>query len=170
MKLRNLINLKPLKENPDIFNSRGAVFPKDHPQHNPDFPGIEGPQGVIVNGKEVDMGTVVIDGVTPEWGMDDGTSDAYAEEAYFVDGTELTPEELEILTDENTDEIHELAIEQYFQGEGVGEGSCGYTHTADGKELNTPGGTRGIDADKRTMGMMREFIKTEMKKLFSNKK
>ena len=30
------------------------------------------------------------------------------------------------------------------------EGTCGYTQTADGKKLNTPGGTRGMSALNRT--------------------
>jgi hypothetical protein len=46
------------------------------------------------------------------------------------------------------------------------EGSCGYTQSApDGKELDTPGGTRGMDADDRTRGMLRKLIQKEIKKL-----
>jgi hypothetical protein len=43
------------------------------------------------------------------------------------------------------------------------EGSCGYG--PDGKPGNTPGETRGMPADTRTMTMMREVIKNEIQKL-----
>ena len=33
------------------------------------------------------------------------------------------------------------------------EGSCGYTHTTQGKQLKTPGGTKGRDAYQRTKTM-----------------
>ena len=32
----------------------------------------------------------------------------------------------------------------------IDEGTCGYTHTTQGKRLKTPGGTKGMDAYKRT--------------------
>ena len=51
----------------------------------------------------------------------------------------------------------------------IHEGSCGYTHTTDGNKLRTPGGTKGMDANKRTMSMMREVIKKEIKRLHENK-
>ena len=47
------------------------------------------------------------------------------------------------------------------------EGSCGYG--PDGVPGDTPGETRGMPADKRTMGMMREVIKKEIKKLHEAK-
>ena len=48
----------------------------------------------------------------------------------------------------------------------INEGSCGYSQEAPGgEELDTPGGTKGMDADTRTMTMMREVIKKEIKKL-----
>ncbi len=51
----------------------------------------------------------------------------------------------------------------------IHEGSCGYTHKTDGSKLRTPGGTKGMDANKRTMGMMREVIKKEIKRFHENK-
>ena len=45
----------------------------------------------------------------------------------------------------------------------VDEGSCGYG--PDGVPGDTPGGTQGMDADKRTIKMMREAIRKEIKKL-----
>ena len=49
----------------------------------------------------------------------------------------------------------------------VREGSCGYG--PDGVPGDTPGETRGMDANKRTMGMMREVIRKEIKKLYETK-
>ena len=48
------------------------------------------------------------------------------------------------------------------------EGSCGYG--PNGVPGDTPGGTRGIPADKHTMNMMREVIKKEIAKLSNPKK
>ena len=50
----------------------------------------------------------------------------------------------------------------------VHEGTCGYTHTAGGRKLKTPGGTKGMPADKRTMTMMREAIRKEIRSLNEN--
>ena len=49
---------------------------------------------------------------------------------------------------------------------GIDEGSCGYSQEAPGgEELDTPGGTQGMDADERTRGMLKIFIQKEIKKL-----
>ena len=64
-------------------------------------------------------------------------------------------------------EWHELEI---TKKEGVEEGSCGYSQEAPGgKDLKTPGGTQGMDADKRTVKMMREAIRKEIKRLHETK-
>ena len=47
------------------------------------------------------------------------------------------------------------------------EGSCGYG--PDGVPGDTPGETKGMPANKRTMGMMREVIRKEIKKLYETK-
>jgi len=48
----------------------------------------------------------------------------------------------------------------------MAEGSCGYSQEAPGgEELDTPGGTQGMDADERTRGMLKIFIQKEIKKL-----
>ena len=49
----------------------------------------------------------------------------------------------------------------------VDEGSCGYGPK--GIPGDTPGETKGMDADKRTRSMMREVIRKEIKKLHENK-
>ena len=47
------------------------------------------------------------------------------------------------------------------------EGSCGYSQEAPGgKNLKSPGGTQGMDANKRTVKMMRETIKKQIKRLY----
>ena len=52
----------------------------------------------------------------------------------------------------------------------INEGSCGYSQEAPGgDDLKTPGGTKGMPADKRTMGMMREVIRKEIAKLNEKK-
>ena len=45
----------------------------------------------------------------------------------------------------------------------INEGSCGYG--PDGVPGDTPGETQGMDADKRTKGMLKKFIQKEVKKL-----
>jgi len=114
-----------------------------------------------------------------KYGPDDGSPDAYIEYAEFIDGTELTSEQLDELMDEYPDLTYEKAVEQMYQQEGLAqEGSCGYNQTPDGIKLDTPGSTRGMDANKRTMTMipkskqaayLREIIKKEIKKLNENK-
>ena len=60
---------------------------------------------------------------------------------------------------------NDLSIDK--KGKDVEEGSCGYTQTAPGgKDLKTPGGTQGMEANKRTITMMREVVKKEIKKLY----
>ena len=68
-----------------------------------------------VKGKKVAVDTIEIDGVTVKWGPDDGTSDAHASYAEFTNGKELSPDELDDLTDNNPDLIHRLSLEQYFE-------------------------------------------------------
>ena len=70
---------------------------------------------VIVNGKEVDIKSIEIAGVDRSQGYDDGTVDAYAEYATFVDGTELSDSELDDLTDNHSDLIHDLAIDSFHE-------------------------------------------------------
>ena len=65
---------------------------------------------------------------------------------------------------------HELNIDWSLDSHmTANEGSCGYSQEAPGGEdLKTPGGTQGMDADTRTMTMMREVIRKEIKKLHEN--
>ena len=131
-----------------------------------------------VDGKPVDLGSIEMGGLEMmrKYGPDDGGPDAYIESAYFLDGTELTDVQIDEFMEKYPDITYEKALDQYLQEgkvcESCGqmhEGSCGYTHTTDGSKLRTPGGTKGMSADKRTMTMMREAIRKEIKKLYGNK-
>ena len=77
---------------------------------------------VGINGKEVDIRSIEIDGVDKSQGADDGTADAFASYAEFKDGSELTDDELDKLTDENPDLIHNLALDTFH------ESAPGYMH------------------------------------------
>ena len=77
---------------------------------------------VGINGKEVDIRSIEIDGVDKSQGADDGTVDAFASYAEFKDGTKLTDDELDKLTDGNPDLIHNLALDTFH------ESAPGYMH------------------------------------------
>ena len=77
---------------------------------------------VGINGKEVDIRSIEIDGVDKSQGADDGTADAFASYAEFKDGSKLTDDELDKLTDENPDLIHNLALDTFH------ESAPGYMH------------------------------------------
>jgi len=77
---------------------------------------------LMINGKAVDIRTIEIDGVDKSQGYDDGTVDAFAAYAEFEDGSKLTDSELEELTDDNPDLIHNLAIDTFH------ESAPGYKH------------------------------------------
>jgi len=66
---------------------------------------------VIINGKQVDLGSVELDGVK-SWDRPDYV-DAYASAATFTDGTELTADELDELRDKHPDVINMKAHEMF---------------------------------------------------------
>ena len=72
-------------------------------------------QPVKVDGKEVDLDSAVIGGVEKSQGPDDGTADAYFEEASFKDGVKLTDAQLDKLNDDHYDLAIEMAIEDFDQ-------------------------------------------------------
>jgi hypothetical protein len=69
---------------------------------------------VTLNGKEINVSSIEIDGVDPKDRPD--FADAYISYATFSDGTELSDEELDKLTNEHGDLVNELAHEN-MQGQ-----------------------------------------------------
>jgi len=120
---------------------------------------------VTVDGKEVDTSSIEMGGLDNmrKYGPDDGGPDAYIEYAEFIDGTELTDVQIDEFMNKYPDITHEKALDQMFQQEGaVDEGSCGYGPK--GIPGDTPGETKGMDADKRTTTMIKESKKFDYKK------
>lgn len=72
-------------------------------------------KGPKVQGREVDISSIEIEGVETREGPDDGTSEAFAATARFTNGKELNPNQLDKLTNDNPDLIHRLAMEQFFE-------------------------------------------------------
>jgi hypothetical protein len=120
------------------------------PEVNEMFPNRQGPRKVNLDS----IADVDNTGWTPDGG---GGSIGYAE---WEDGTEMTPQEIQDYFEVN----HEL-YDDIMQG--LAEGSCGYG--PDGVPGDTPGETKGMDADDRTRGMLKMLIKKEIAKLHENK-
>jgi hypothetical protein len=97
---------------PNLLTALGLV---NNPQ--PDQPVAEGP-GRMINGKEIDMRSLEIDGVDPRDYPD--FSDAYISYALFTDGSELSDEEMDQLNDEHGDLVHELAYDSLHENEEQG--------------------------------------------------
>ena len=123
-----------------------------------------------IDGKEVDVESIEMDnlGSMRKWGPDDGLPDAYILSAEFKDGTPLTDEQKERFAEKYPEITSEKAIEQYQQEEAVGEGSCGYG--PNGIPGDTPGETKGMDADNRTKIMIKKLVQKEIAKLNENKR
>jgi hypothetical protein len=83
----------------------------------PEQPVAEG-HSLVINGKEVDMHSLEIDGVDPRDYPD--FSDAYISHASFTDGTDLSDEEMDQLNDEHGDLVHELAYDSLHENEEQG--------------------------------------------------
>ena len=75
----------------------------------------EAKEKIKIPGGFVDVDTIEIEGVDTREGPDDGTSDAFAASAKFVNGRELNDNQLDKLTDDYPDLIHRLAMEQFFE-------------------------------------------------------
>jgi hypothetical protein len=70
------------------------------------------PAATIINGKQVDLSSIEIEGVDTRDYPD--FADAFASYATFEDGTELDDEELSELTDMESGLIHDLAHKSFF--------------------------------------------------------
>jgi hypothetical protein len=115
-------------------------------------------EAVTIDGKEVDTGTIELDGTgaydAGRIGLDDALPDIFASEAQFVDGTELDDNQLSKLTDEYPELISNIAS---GADPGMEEGTCGYS--VDGKPADTPAGPDLIKLK------IKELIKKEIQNL-----
>ena len=102
---------------PELAVALGMSDTGGQPEADAEQPVAEGP-GLMVNGKEIDMRSLEIDGVDPRDYPD--FSDAYISYALFTDGTELNDQELEQLNDEHGDLVHELAYDSLHENEEAG--------------------------------------------------
>lgn len=85
----------------------------------------EGGNEITINGKEVDVQSLQIDGVDSSDYPD--FSDAYVTSGRFVDGSRMSDDELDAFTDEHSDIINQLAYDSSI-GEDLQEGDpdeCG---------------------------------------------
>jgi len=87
----------------------------------------------------------------------------------FGERPSMTNGEYAALGQKVVDQLHngdkEAALDYIYSQ--INEGSCGYG--PDGVPGDTPGETKGMPADKRTMTMIREVIRKEIKRLHENK-
>jgi hypothetical protein len=72
-------------------------------------------QGIMLNGKEVDMRSLEIENVDSRDYPD--FSDAYIGRASFTDGTDLSDQEMDQLNDEHGDLVHELAYDSLHESD-----------------------------------------------------
>jgi len=70
-------------------------------------------EAIKIDGKEVDVKNSTIGGVDKSAGPDDGTVDAFFEDAVFVDGKALNDRQLEKLNDEHYEAAVEYAIDNF---------------------------------------------------------
>jgi len=77
------------------------------------------PPPVMINGKQVDLRSIELDGVE-SWDQPD-YADAYASAATFTDGTDLTDDELEELSDQHGDIIN-MRAHDMLEGNTYGSG------------------------------------------------
>ena len=79
-------------------------YPAEPAEDNQEVDESYTPPPVMINGKQVDLGSIELDGVE-SWDSPD-YADAYASAATFTDGTPLTDDELDILSDQHGDVIN----------------------------------------------------------------
>ena len=69
---------------------------------------LDDAEQVMINGKEVDLGSLELDGVSPS----DEISDAYARAAKFTDGTDLNDEEINEFNKNYIEIVQKMAIKK----------------------------------------------------------
>ena len=93
---------------------KSTYLPQHDPRHLKNDQVDEG-SGIMVNGKEVDMTSLEIDGVDPRDYPD--FSDAYFSAGYFTDGTEMSDEELDQFQNDNGDILYDRAYDSLHESE-----------------------------------------------------
>ncbi len=94
------------KFQPEIYNALDV-------QQTPVQEGMQ--QGITINGKEVDVNSLQVDGVDTRDYPD--FSDAYFSDGQFEDGSDMSDEELEMLRDEHGDLLHELVFDSLHESQ-----------------------------------------------------
>ena len=104
-----------------VVSPEGKItyLPQHDPRHLKNFPDDQvdegtGP-GIMVNGKEVDMSSLEVDGVDSRDYPD--FSDAYFSAGYFVDGSEMSDEELDQFQQDNGDLLYDKAYDSLHESE-----------------------------------------------------
>ena len=67
---------------------------------------------IIINNKKVNLDTIKVDGVH-HWDFPE-FCDAFVSFAEFVDGSTLTPKELDQITDNNPELVNDLAHQRFW--------------------------------------------------------
>ena len=98
-----------------------ADTPAEPAEENQEVDESSAPQ-VVISGKQVDLGSIELDGVE-SWDRPD-YADAYAVAAEFTDGTPLSEQELEELSEKHGDVINMVAHEM-LEGNTYGSGDGG---------------------------------------------
>jgi len=115
-----------MDKNPTMYQAiLDAIGDEDTPEPAEDNQEVDEsytPPPVAINGKQVDLRSIELDGVE-SWDQPD-YADAYANYAEFTDGTALTDDELEELSDQHGDVINMVAHEM-LEGNTYGSGDGG---------------------------------------------
>jgi hypothetical protein len=104
------------------------------------------PPPVEINGKQVDLSTIELDGVE-SWDRPD-YADAYASAAMFTDGTPLSDDELDTLSDQHGDIIN-MKAHDMLEGNTYGAGETGGTEnmlTTTNEDEEDDGGFEAIQS------------------------
>jgi hypothetical protein len=101
-------NSKLVREDEELYNLGRAAGVK----YGKDIDNINNPAGELSS--RVDQSSIEIDGVDTSDYPD--FVDAFISAANFEDGTPLTDDELDQLTDEMRDEIHQMAYDSLMEG------------------------------------------------------
>ncbi len=97
---------------PEVYGALGLDMPVQEQAVE------EGAGGVMVNGKAVDVSSLEVDGIDTRDYPD--FSDAYFSGGSFEDGTELSDSDLEELSSEHGDLLHELVFDRLHEAQQAG--------------------------------------------------